>query len=92
MLASIGFSSMDALIQSTVPANILTDKPLNLQPPMSESEALTNIKKYASKNKVMKSYIGAGYYDTQTPPVIQDGTRPTLHTKPKFRKDVWKCS
>jgi glycine dehydrogenase len=70
MLASIGFQSMDALIKSTVPANILTDKPMQLDAPLTESEALNKINKYAAKNKVMKSYIGAGYYDTQVPPVI----------------------
>jgi len=70
MLASLGFASMDALIKSTVPPNILADKELELEPPMSESEALAKIKHYASKNKVMKSYIGTGYYETQVPPVI----------------------
>jgi glycine dehydrogenase len=70
MLASIGFSSMDELVKSTVPPNILTDKELDLDPPLSESEAMARIKQYAKKNKVMKSYIGAGYYDTQVPPVI----------------------
>merc|ERR1719232_2591852 len=37
---------------------------------MTESQALTKIRGMADKNKVMKSYIGAGYYDTQVPPVI----------------------
>lgn len=70
MLASIGFDSMEALIKSTVPANILSDKELDLEEALTESEALHKIKQYAAKNKVMKSYIGAGYYDTQVPPVI----------------------
>ena len=70
MLATIGFDSFDALTRSTVPANILADKPLNLDPAMTESEALHKIKSFASKNKVMKSYIGQGYYDTQVPKVI----------------------
>mmetsp|Transcript_3359 Transcript_3359/g.5124 ORF Transcript_3359/g.5124 Transcript_3359/m.5124 type:complete len:1015 (-) Transcript_3359:116-3160(-) len=70
MLKSIGFDSMDSLIKSTVPANILVDKNLNLQPAMTETEALNAIKKMADKNKVMKSYIGTGYYDTTVPPVI----------------------
>jgi glycine dehydrogenase len=70
MLAAIGFDSMDALVKSTVPANILTDKPLALDAPLTESEALSKIKTFAAKNKVLKSYIGAGYYDTQVPPVI----------------------
>ena len=70
MLATIGFDSFDALVKSTVPANILADKPLKMQDPMSESEALAKIRTYANKNKVMKSYIGQGYYDTQVPGVI----------------------
>lgn len=70
MLATIGFDSFDALAKSTVPPNILTDKELNLEPAMTESQALTRIGQYAKKNKVMKSYIGNGYYDTQVPPVI----------------------
>lgn len=41
-----------------------------MEPSRTESESLVRIKEYASKNKVMKSYIGAGYYDTQVPPVI----------------------
>ena len=70
MLATIGFDSFDSLAKSTVPANILAEKPLDLDPAMTESEALEKIKSYASKNKVMKSYIGQGYYDTQVPKVI----------------------
>lgn len=70
MLASLGFNSMEALVESTVPPNILTDKELDLEPPMSETEALDKMKQYAAKNKVMKSYIGTGYYETQVPPVI----------------------
>jgi len=70
MLQRIGFDSFDALTKSTVPPNIMTDKAMELEPPRSESEALNKIKEYASNNKVMKSYIGAGYYDAQVPPVI----------------------
>lgn len=70
MLATIGFDSFDALIKSTVPPNILTKKPLDLDPVMTESEALAKMKEFASKNMVMKSYIGTGYYDTQVPGVI----------------------
>jgi glycine dehydrogenase len=70
MLATIGFDSFDALVKSTVPSNILAEKPLSLEPAMSESEALAKIRTYADKNKVMKSYIGQGYYDTKVPGVI----------------------
>ena len=70
MLASIGIDSMEALLDSTVPANIRSPKELALDPPMTESEALARIKSMADKNQVMKSYIGQGYYDTIVPPVI----------------------
>mmetsp|Transcript_14398 Transcript_14398/g.40001 ORF Transcript_14398/g.40001 Transcript_14398/m.40001 type:complete len:1011 (+) Transcript_14398:63-3095(+) len=70
MLSTIGFKSFDELVVSTVPAQILSEKELELEPVRTESEALNRIKEYASKNKVMKSYIGTGYYDTQVPPVI----------------------
>ena len=70
MLATIGFQNFDELIQSTVPAQILTSKEMEMEPARTESEALNRIREYASQNKVMKSYIGAGYHDTQVPPVI----------------------
>jgi len=70
MLATLGFDSFDALVRSTVPASILADRSLDLEPPLSESEALDKIRSYAKKNKVMKSFIGQGYYDTQVPGVI----------------------
>lgn len=70
MLQSIGFDSLDSLVASTVPDNILSSKTLDLEPALSESEALAVIAKMANKNKVMKSYIGMGYYDTIVPKVI----------------------
>ena len=70
MLKTIGFNDFDGLIESTVPPNILAHKALDLEPARTESEALAHLRKMANKNKVMKSYIGAGYYDTQVPPVI----------------------
>ena len=70
MLHSIGFDTFDALTKSTVPANILAKNELQLDPAMTESEALAKLKSYTRKNKVMKSYIGTGYYDVLVPPVI----------------------
>ena len=70
MLQTIGFDTFDELVQSTVPADIMADKPLSLEDPMTESEALAKIRLFADRNKVMKSYIGQGYYDTQVPTVI----------------------
>jgi len=70
MLATIGFNSFDELVKSTVPPQILSPKELDLDPALSETEALTKLRDIANKNRVMKSYIGAGYYDTTVPPVI----------------------
>ena len=70
MLKTIGFSSMEGLIESTVPSAITLPKELDLDEALSESEALSKLKNMTDKNKVMKSYIGAGYYDTIVPPVI----------------------
>jgi glycine dehydrogenase len=70
MLKTIGFNDFEALIRATVPPNILTDKALKLDRPLTETEALARIQLFASRNKVMKSYIGAGYYDTIVPGVI----------------------
>lgn len=70
MLQTLGFETFDDLVKSTVPENIMADTPLQLEDPMSESEALNQIRKFAEKNMVMKSYIGQGYYDTQVPGVI----------------------
>lgn len=57
-------------MDSTVPPNIRAPEELNIEPAMTETEALARIKSMADKNKVMKSYIGQGYYDTIVPPVI----------------------
>jgi glycine dehydrogenase len=70
MLAAIGVDSVNELIERTIPAGIrLKEKP-DITAPMSESEFLTELKTIANKNKVYKSYIGQGYYDTITPSVI----------------------
>ena len=70
MLKVIGVSSVDELINQTIPANIRLKKPLNLPAPMSEYEFLTHMHNVASKNKLYKSFIGMGYYGTVTPSVI----------------------
>ena len=71
MLKVIGVSSVDELIDQTVPASIRMEKPLNLPAARSEFEFLNDLKKIASKNKIFKSYIGMGYYGTIVPGVIQ---------------------
>jgi glycine dehydrogenase len=70
MLSTIGFDSFDDFVKSTVPPNIMVESSLKLDEPLSESEALTKLEAIAKKNKVMKSYIGQGYYDTLVPSVI----------------------
>jgi len=70
MLKSIGFDDFESMVTSTVPPNILAKKSLDLDPALTETEALAAIRAMANKNKVMKSFIGQGYYDTVVPPVI----------------------
>jgi glycine dehydrogenase len=70
MLKTIGAASVDELIDQTIPQQIRLKQALDLPAPKSEIDYLRNLKDVASKNKVFKSYIGQGYYDTITPPVI----------------------
>lgn len=70
MLKVLGFPSLDALINQTVPQAIRLKQPLKLPEAESEYAALTSLKKVAAKNQVFRSYIGMGYYDSITPPVI----------------------
>ena len=70
MLQTVGVDSIDQLIEQTVPTAIRLQKPLDLPPPKSEMQFLIDFKKLAGQNKVFKSYIGTGYYDTLTPNVI----------------------
>jgi glycine dehydrogenase len=71
MLDAVGAASLDALIDEAIPASIRLQKPLNLPPGESESEYLARLKTIARKNKVLRSFIGLGYYDTLTPSVIK---------------------
>ena len=70
MLHTIGASSLDELIGKTVPASIRMQEPLNTAGPVSEFEYLTELKKTSLLNKVFKTYIGQGYYNTIVPSVI----------------------
>ncbi|RYZ25079.1 MAG: glycine dehydrogenase (aminomethyl-transferring), partial [Chitinophagaceae bacterium] len=70
MLKAIGVSSLQELVDRTVPPNIRMKEELNLPAAMSESAYLQHIKDVSLKNKVFKNYIGQGYYDTLTPSVI----------------------
>ena len=71
MLAALGYPSLDALIDTAVPAVIRLENPLTLPAPLSESSALAELRDIASLNKVYRAFIGQGYYGTFTPPVIQ---------------------
>jgi glycine dehydrogenase len=71
MLATLEFEHLDALIDATVPKNIRLDQPLNLPEAKSEWDALAELRQLAKKNTVARSFLGAGYSDTITPPVIQ---------------------
>lgn len=71
MLDKVGFSNLSTLIDSSVPQDIRLNKDLIMDPPMSESEALTALKIIMSKNQVKKSFIGMGYYEVLVPNVIQ---------------------
>ncbi|QTR49162.1 aminomethyl-transferring glycine dehydrogenase [Candidatus Thiothrix anitrata] len=70
MLQTVGVESLDALIDSTVPASIRLPAPLAIDGSRSEAETLAYLKQLARQNVVAKSYIGMGYYDTVVPPVI----------------------
>ena len=70
MLEVLGISSLDDLIDKTVPATIRLKNDLQLLPTLSESTALAKLKAIASKNQVYRSFIGRGYYNCITPPVI----------------------
>ncbi len=71
MLKVINARSVDELIEQTIPSNIRLKEALQLPPAQSESEFLQSFRKLASKNRVFRSFIGTGYYNTITPGVIQ---------------------
>ncbi|HEX4638123.1 MAG TPA: aminomethyl-transferring glycine dehydrogenase [Chthoniobacterales bacterium] len=71
MLSALGFEKLDALIDATVPKNIRLGRELNLPEAKSEADALDELRAISKKNKIAKNFIGAGYADCITPPVIQ---------------------
>ncbi len=70
MLAVLGYPSLAALIDATVPANIRLARPLALPAPMSEQDALAEFKRRVAPNEVWRSFIGLGYSTTHTPAVV----------------------
>jgi glycine dehydrogenase len=94
MLSTVGADSLDELIAQTVPAGIRLTKPLDIDWEMTEHELLAHLKAVGSKNQVWRSYIGQGYYDTLTPPVIlrniveNPGIRSTRPIRPRSPRDA----
>lgn len=71
MLATVGVSSLEQLIDETIPAAIRLKKPLNVGAGLSEYDYLAHLKALGAKNKQYRTFIGQGYYGTIVPPVIQ---------------------
>ena len=71
MLALLGYATLDELIDATIPAPIRLKRPLAIHGRRSEHEALAAMRAIAAKNHIFRSYLGYGYHDTLTPPVIQ---------------------
>ncbi len=70
MLKAIGVDSLESLMHTVVPSNILLSGLLNLPEPSDEPAVLEQLKQWATENQVLRSYIGQGYYGTHTPNVI----------------------
>jgi len=71
MLGELGYDSLDAFINDVVPTTIRLEQPLALDRGRSEYGALAELRQLAERNRIFRSYIGRGYYNTFTPPVIQ---------------------
>ena len=71
MLQTLGYSSLDELIDTAVPADIRQGAALDLPAALSETEALAHLRNLASKNVMKTQMIGQGFYDTFTPAVIR---------------------
>jgi len=71
MLHELGFASLDGLMDAVLPAGIRLPKPLQLPAGLGEYDALNALRAIARKNQVFRSFIGMGYSDCITPPVIQ---------------------
>jgi glycine cleavage system P protein (glycine dehydrogenase) len=71
MLAAVGYASLDDLTTAALPAGIAAGRELNLPGPLSETDALAELRRLAASNQLLTSMIGLGYYGTATPPVIR---------------------
>ena len=70
MLKELGYDSLDAFISTVVPAAILRPDAMQVGGPVTEAQAIADLKRVAAKNQVFRSYIGMGYSGTHTPPVV----------------------
>ncbi len=71
MLSEMGFKNLEGFLKQLVPEEIQNIKSLNLPPPLTEEECVSQLQKQAEKNQIFKSYMGCGYHETHTPAVIQ---------------------
>ncbi len=71
MLSILGYGSLDELTQAVVPSSICSREEAGLADAVSEEEALQELRSIASQNRVLRSFIGQGYYGTHTPNVIK---------------------
>src|SRR6266849_313782 len=70
MLETLGYASLADFVDAVVPADIRLRRPLELPPARTEQEALAELRRLAAQNRVFRSYLGMGYHDCVTPPVI----------------------
>ncbi|HVU53244.1 MAG TPA: aminomethyl-transferring glycine dehydrogenase [Polyangia bacterium] len=70
MLATLGLPSLDALVAETVPADIRLAADLKLPPAVTEAEVLAELRALSERNQIWRSYLGLGYSDCVTPPVV----------------------
>ena len=71
MLKTVGLTSLEELVQATLPAGLASPQPPKLPPARSETRALADLEKILSQNKPFRSLIGLGYHGTITPPVLR---------------------
>ncbi|AWB84385.1 aminomethyl-transferring glycine dehydrogenase [Corynebacterium liangguodongii] len=73
MLSALGYDSVEALVDTAMPAGIKATQPINLPAPLSEQQAQERLRELAGKNVVLKAFYGQGFSSTITPPVIRRG-------------------
>jgi glycine dehydrogenase len=71
MLATVGYTSLDELMDAAIPENIRTATGLRLPSAATEAEVIAELRAIAARNRVMVQMIGLGYYGTHTPAVIR---------------------